>query len=73
MTIKLRPDENPTRRQIIDGKPTMDEIVASKAYVHFEMTDRNSLCGRIESDGKSVVIWISARKGRLIFTAEFET
>lgn len=71
-TIELRPDENQSRRNMIDGEPTMDEIVAWNAYVHFEMMDSDSLWGRIDSGGKSVRIWITARKNRLLFTAEFE-
>lgn len=71
-SIELRPDENQSRRNIVDGKPTMDEIVATNASVHFEMMDNDSLWGRIESGGKSVVVWIRAKKNRLIFTAEFE-
>lgn len=70
--IELRPDENPTRKSKVNGKPTMDEIVAANARVHFEMKSASELWGSIESDGREVRIWIRAVRGRIVFTAEFE-
>lgn len=65
MSIELRPDE---RRA--DELRTMDEIVADNASVHLEMKSASHLWGRIESDGKAVVLSIRAVRGRIVFLAE---
>lgn len=68
--IELRPNNPP--RKTKEGDAIMDEVVATRASVHFEMMSDTTLWGRIDSGKQSVVIWVNAVRGRLVFTAEFE-
>ena len=54
-----------TQGQLEDGRPALDEVVATGADVHLEQMDHDQWWIGIEAGGKHFHLWFTSEDGRL--------
>jgi len=53
-----------------NGDGSLDEVVASGAFVHLEQMSEKSWWLGIEKDGYRQVVWFGIEKGKLVTTSD---